>query len=123
MAKLLKPCPLCGEIVNLHIISAINGNDKKAYRVVCCKDQCKHKLPSDWYEKQKDAVDAWNSLKSNEIASLNRDYERISNDLLQKSVDEIIDAITGCNKFDQIFLQNKIKEIVIRICQNCRYNL
>jgi hypothetical protein len=100
MIKQLRPCPICGEIVNLRIINAINGNDKKVYRVVCWKDQCKHKLHPDWYEKQKDAVETWNSLKSNEIVTLNRDYEKISNNLLQKSTDEIIDVITGHNEID-----------------------
>jgi hypothetical protein len=60
--KQLQSCPLCGGTVGVQIISAINGNNKKSYRSICWGEQCRHKLPTVWYEKRKDAVAAWNSL-------------------------------------------------------------
>jgi hypothetical protein len=62
MRKQLKPCPLCGKTLGVQIISAINGKNKKSYRAICWGEQCKHILPSDWYEKRKDAITAWDRL-------------------------------------------------------------
>jgi hypothetical protein len=107
MLKQLKSCPLCGSDIGVQIIAGENCNGK-VYRGICWRDQCKHKLPSDWYEKRKEAVVAWNSLKSNDIARMNCDYERIPNDLLQKSAVEIINTITRHSEFDQTVLKNKI---------------
>ncbi|GHV83775.1 hypothetical protein AGMMS50212_11150 [Spirochaetia bacterium] len=62
MRKRLKPCPICGGTVGVQITNAINGNNKKTYCGICWGEQCRHKLPTEWYEKKKDAVAAWNSL-------------------------------------------------------------
>jgi hypothetical protein len=43
-------------------------------------------------------------LKHGIVSRQNRDYEKISNNLLQKSADEIIDAITRRNEIDRIFI-------------------
>jgi hypothetical protein len=66
MNKQLKPCPLCGSDTGVQIIIGENCNGK-VYRCICWTDQCKHKLPADWYEKREEAVEAWNSLKPIEI--------------------------------------------------------
>jgi hypothetical protein len=121
MNKQLKPCPLCGSGIGVQIITGKNCNGK-VYRVICWGDRCKHKLPTEYYENRQEAIKAWNSLKSTEIISMNCDNKRISNDFPQKSVNEIIDAITSYKEFDRTFLQTKIKEILMKICQNCHYN-
>jgi cytidylate kinase len=118
LRKQLKPCPICGRDIGVHIITAENCNGK-VYRGICWGNRCKHKLPTDWYEKRKDAVEAWNSLNSNEFVSMNCDNEKISTGLLQKNVDEIISVITECDEFDQAVLENKLKEIIRKNCQYC----
>ena len=100
MNKQLQPCPLCGKDIGVQITTAENCNGK-VYRGICWGDVCKIRLPTEWYEKREDAVKAWNSLKPNEIAPIYYDNKKIPDDLLQKSVDEIMGAITGDNKFNE----------------------
>jgi hypothetical protein len=111
MDKQLKPCPICGATVGVGIITAENCNGK-VYHSICCGNTCRHKLPSDWYEKRKDAVEAWNNLNTTAFTSVNCDDEKRPNSLVRKVTEEIVDVVIKQNEFDKRFLQNKICDII-----------
>ncbi len=66
MAEELKPCPFCGDKADMIENSGRVKNQPKSFHPCCHNRECIMFIGAQWYNSEKEAINAWNRRADNE---------------------------------------------------------